>query len=73
MCRSGRRIDASTICTVLNRCVLPKRLEVVDAIVEGCGSTDEDRQKFAMAWRELVMRRMEAYSRNPVEVQPDNG
>ncbi len=36
--------------------VLPAREEIVDAIVQGCGGIDEDRQRFATAWRQLAMR-----------------
>ncbi len=43
------------MCTLLGGSDLPDRLEVIDAIVEGCGGTDEDRQKFATAWRKLAM------------------
>lgn len=53
--RSGRRAGASTMCTLLSGSDLPARLEMIDAIVEGCGGTDEDRQKFATAWRKLTM------------------
>jgi hypothetical protein len=53
--RSGRRSAASTMCTVLRSRELPARLEVIDAIVEGCGGTEEDRSRFATAWRVLAM------------------
>lgn len=53
--RSGRRVGASTMCTLLRGTELPDRLEVIDAIVEGCGGTDEDRQRFATAWRKLAV------------------
>jgi hypothetical protein len=53
--RSGRRAGASTMCTLLGSSDLPDRLEIIDAIIEGCGGTDEDRQKFATAWRRLAM------------------
>lgn len=53
--RSGRRAGASTMNTTLNGSTLPDRLEVIDAIIEGCGGTEEDRRRFATAWRELVM------------------
>jgi hypothetical protein len=43
------------MCTLLGDTELPDRLEVIDAIVEGCGGTDEDRQRFATAWRKLAM------------------
>jgi hypothetical protein len=48
---SGRRAGASTMCTVLGGSQLPARFDVVDAIVEGCGGSEEDRQRFATAWR----------------------
>jgi hypothetical protein len=53
--RSGRRAGVSTMCTVLSGNTLPDRLDVIDAIVEGCGGTEEDRRRFATAWRELTM------------------
>jgi hypothetical protein len=53
--RSGRRAGASTMCTLLCGTELPDRLVVIDAIVEGCGGTEEDRQRFATAWRKLAM------------------
>ena len=53
--RSGRRAGVSTMCTVLGGDTLPDRLEVIDAIVEGCGGIEEDRRRFATAWRELAM------------------
>jgi len=53
--RSGRRAGASTMCGVLGGSDLPDRLEVIDAIVEGCGGTDEDRRRFATAWRKLII------------------
>ena len=43
------------MCTLLGGSDLPDRLEIIDAIVEGCGGTDQDRQKFATAWRRLAM------------------
>jgi hypothetical protein len=43
------------MCTLLGGTELPDRLEVIDAIAEGCGGTDEDRQRFATAWRKLAM------------------
>jgi len=52
---SGGRISASGVRNILNGSVLPDRLEVVDAIVQGCGGTDEDRKAFASAWRRLYM------------------
>lgn len=53
--RSGRRAGASTMCTVLGSDELPARLDVIDAIIEGCGGSDEDRARFATAWRVLAL------------------
>jgi len=53
--RSGRRAGASTMCTVLGSDELPARLDVIDAIIEGCGGSDEDRARFATAWRMLAL------------------
>ena len=52
---TGRSL--STMCTVLSGNTLPDRLDIIDAIVEGCGGTEEDRRRFATAWRELTMAR----------------
>jgi hypothetical protein len=53
--QSGHRISPSSVRNVLNASALPDRLEVVDAIVLGCGGTDEDRAAFTSAWRRLYM------------------
>jgi hypothetical protein len=63
--RSGRRAGASTMCTLLGGDELPDRLEVIDAIVEGCGGTGEDRQRFATAWRKLAMPGLPAVDPGP--------
>jgi len=42
---------ASTICRLLEHEQLPARFEVVDSVIAACGGTDEDRQRFATAWR----------------------
>ncbi|HET9970341.1 MAG TPA: hypothetical protein VFQ68_19060 [Streptosporangiaceae bacterium] len=63
--RSGQRAGASTMCTLLGGTELPGRLEVIDAIVEGCGGTDEDRQRFATAWRKLAMPGLSAVDPGP--------
>jgi hypothetical protein len=42
---------ASTICRLLEHDQLPARFEVVDSVIAACGGTDEDRQRFATAWR----------------------
>lgn len=51
---SGRPA-ASTMCRVLGRGRLPARFEVIDAIITACGGEEEDRERFASAWRRLVM------------------
>jgi hypothetical protein len=53
--QSGHRISSSGVRNVLNASTLPDRLEIVDAIVMGCGGTEEDRAAFASAWRRLYM------------------
>jgi len=53
--RSGQRAGASTMWKALRAKELPARLEVIDAIVEGCGGSEQDRQRFATAWRRLTM------------------
>ena len=53
--RCGERPVASTICKLLNKDELPPRFEVVEAVIFGCGGTEDDRQRFATAWRQLVM------------------
>lgn len=50
--RAGSTVGASTLCTALNKDALP-RLDVVLAVVNGCGGSEEDRQRFATAWRAL--------------------
>jgi hypothetical protein len=51
----GGMISPSTVGNVLRSGALPDRLEVVDAIVLGCGGSDGDRADFAHAWRRLYM------------------
>jgi len=34
---------------------LPPRLEAIDAIAQGCGASDDDRGRFAAAWRLLKL------------------
>ena len=48
----------STMCAVLRKDELPRRLEIVEAIITGCGGSDEDRQRFATAWRRLAQRQL---------------
>jgi len=52
--RCGGRPVASTICKILQGDELPGRFESIDAIIIACGATDEDRQRFATAWRQQV-------------------
>jgi hypothetical protein len=52
---SGNKISASTVRNVLTRGELPERLEILDAIVYGCGGTEDDRAEYAFAWRRLTM------------------
>jgi hypothetical protein len=58
---NGRPV-ASTMCRVLGRGQLPARFEVIDAIITACGGEEEDRERFASAWRRLVMPGKEALS-----------
>jgi hypothetical protein len=51
---NGRPV-ASTMCRVLGRGQLPARFEVIDAIIVACGGEEEDRERFASAWRRLIM------------------
>jgi hypothetical protein len=53
--RSGGRISASTVRNILGSSELPGKLDPVDAFVQGCGGSDEDRAAFASAWRRLYM------------------
>lgn len=48
--RAGTGTGASTICTALNATTLP-RLEIVTAIIAGCGGSAEDQRRFTTAWR----------------------
>jgi hypothetical protein len=49
------RPAASTMCRLLRGKELPARLEVIDAIVTACGGEEDDRKRFATAWRRLTM------------------
>ena len=49
------RPAASTMCRVLRGRALPERFEVIDAIITACGGEEEDRERFATAWRRLVL------------------
>jgi len=50
----ARSFAASTIHAALKSNDLPN-LKMVEAIVTACGGSDEHQQKFASAWRRLVM------------------
>lgn len=52
MAAANERVSASTLCSALGRDVLPS-LDVVSAIVIGCGGSDQDLQRFAAAWRRI--------------------
>jgi hypothetical protein len=53
--QSGDRISASSVRNILSGSALPDRLEVLDAIVLGCGGSEDDRAEFTGAWRRLYM------------------
>jgi hypothetical protein len=55
MAAGTQRFTASALHAALGRDVLPARHEMVDAIVTGCGGSDEDRRMWATAWRRLAM------------------
>jgi hypothetical protein len=55
MAARDQRFTASALHAALKRDVLPRRHEMVDAIVAGCGGSDEDRRIWATAWRRLAM------------------
>ena len=52
---SGNRISASSVGNILRSTGLPDRLDAIDAVVAGCGGSEEDRAAFATAWRRLCM------------------
>jgi hypothetical protein len=58
----GGLISPSTVGNVLRGCTLPDRLEVVDAIVMGCGGSPEDQARFAQEWRRLAMSQFDCES-----------
>jgi hypothetical protein len=53
--RAAHRYSASALHTAMSHDSLPKKAEVVDTIVHGCGGTDDDRRMWATAWRKLAM------------------
>ncbi|HUA29968.1 MAG TPA: hypothetical protein VMC03_13885 [Streptosporangiaceae bacterium] len=54
--RAGQRVVHSTMYGAMHGSVLPK-LEVVKAIISGCGGGEEDLRAFATAWRQLDISR----------------
>lgn len=62
--RCQKRAGVSTMCTALAKDELPP-LWLVDAIVEGCGGSDADREEFASAWRCLDAERAAAAGAGP--------
>jgi hypothetical protein len=48
-----RRVGASTFCSLLRSNELPT-LDVVIAFIIGCRGSEEDQQRFATAWRQIV-------------------
>jgi hypothetical protein len=53
--KTGQRYTRSALQQALTADRLPRKLELVDAIVAGCGGADEDRRQWASAWRRLAM------------------
>jgi hypothetical protein len=51
--RAGQAVVHSTMYTAMNGSTLPK-LDVVKAIIIGCGGGDEDLSAFATAWRRIA-------------------
>ena len=51
----GHRAAASTMCAVLGSDELPERLGVIEAIIVSSGGNEEDKKRFATAWRRLAM------------------
>jgi hypothetical protein len=57
---AGNRYSAAALHMALKADQLPRKQELIDAIVQGCGGSEEDRRMWATAWRQLAM-------------QPDSG
>lgn len=51
--RAGSRTAASTICTALGSEHELPRLQVVLAVIAGCGGSEDDQRRFATAWRRI--------------------
>jgi hypothetical protein len=65
----GGLISPSTVGNVLRGGTLPDRLEVVDAIVLGCGGSPDDRADFAYTWRRLAMSQFD-YESTRTDITP---
>jgi hypothetical protein len=52
---AGNRYSASALHAALKADHLPRKHELIDAIVQGCGGSEEDRRMWAQAWRQLAM------------------
>jgi hypothetical protein len=52
--RTGYRAAASTLCTALKSDKMPK-LEMVQAIIEGCGGSKDDQRLYSTAWRQITL------------------
>jgi hypothetical protein len=59
--RTRQKVAASTLCTALGNGELP-RLDVVVAVIAGCGGSEEDQRRFATAWRRIQLGQMGAES-----------
>jgi hypothetical protein len=66
--QAGHAVAASTLCTALGNDELP-RLNVVLAIITGCGGCEEDQQRYATAWRQ-IKRRQPAAAKPVLRVVP---
>ena len=66
--RRGRpRVAASTLCTALSSDELPRQT-VVQALIVGCGGSEDDERRFVTAWRKI---RLAAEDAGPVVARPD--
>jgi hypothetical protein len=57
--RTRQKAAASTLCTALGSGEMP-RLDVVVAIIAGCGGGEEDQRCFATAWRRIQFGQLDA-------------
>ena len=52
---AGNRYSSTALHAALKADQLPRKQELIDAIVQGCGGSEEDRRMWATAWRQLAM------------------